>query len=73
MNRPYRLLPVPEAMLRIPARALGRSEDVERLLGSLEVDSAHIRDVLGWSPRVTLDDGLARMCAWYMSEVARHG
>ena len=66
LGRPYRLVPVPEAMLRLPAQMLGRGEDAERILGSLEVDARGIRETLGWRPPVTLDTGLAVMCDWYL-------
>jgi nucleoside-diphosphate-sugar epimerase len=71
LGRPCRLVPVPESLVRLSAQILGRSDDADRLLGSLEVDSTRIRTVLGWSPRLALDEGLARMCAWYKQEVAR--
>lgn len=73
LGRPYRLVPVPEFMLRIPAMLVGRKEDAERLLGSLVVDSNHIQSTLDWTPPVSLDAGLARMCAWYNQEVAARG
>lgn len=66
MNRPYRLVPVPERLLRFAAMALGRGEDASRLLGSLVVDSRNIRQALDWRPPISLDEGLARMCAWYL-------
>ena len=73
MCRPYRLLSVPEPLLRVGAFALGRGEDADRLLGSLEVDSTALRQALGWQPPVTLDEGLATMCAWYVECTRRHG
>lgn len=35
------------------------------------LDSTAIRDELGWSPRVALDDGLSRTYAWYERRLAR--
>ena len=32
----------------------------QRLLGSLQLDIAHTRDTLGWTPPLTVDEGLRR-------------
>jgi len=71
LGRPSRLIAFPEAPLRLAARLLGRGVDAERLFGSLTVDSGKVRRVLGWAPPVSLDEGIRRMCAWYLE--TRHG
>ena len=58
MGHPARLLPCSPALLKIAGRVLGRSEQVDRLLGSLQVDSSKIRRELGWQPPFTLQEGL---------------
>lgn len=58
MGRPARLLPVPLPWLRLAGRILGRTQQIDRLIGSLEVDIGHNREVLSWTPRVTLQQGL---------------
>lgn len=58
---PTRLLPVPLAALRLAARVLGKSNMVERLIGSLQVDITKTRDLLGWRPLLTVDEGLRRL------------
>ncbi|HMK86239.1 MAG TPA: NAD-dependent epimerase/dehydratase family protein [Steroidobacteraceae bacterium] len=69
MRRRVRLLPVPVAALRAAAALAGRREEVERLCGSLTVDISSTRGELGWSPPLTVDEGLARTVHWYLSKV----
>ena len=58
MNRPARLFPCPEFLLKMVGIITGRSAQVSRLLGSLQVDSSRIRNELGWIPPYTLQQGL---------------
>jgi UDP-glucose 4-epimerase len=67
MGRPLRLLPFPVAVLRAAARIAGQGDAVERLVGSLQVDSSKATRLLGWAPAVPVQEGLARTVAWYVS------
>lgn len=58
MGHPARLLPCPSALLRAVGRVSGRAARIERLLGSLQVDSGRIRRELHWTPPYTLQQGL---------------
>ncbi|NIF29818.1 SDR family oxidoreductase [Pantoea sp. Tr-811] len=58
LGRPARLLPVPPVLLHMAARVLGRGDLAQRLLGSLQVDIAKNRQLLGWAPPYTLQQGL---------------
>ncbi|NJL83606.1 MAG: NAD-dependent epimerase/dehydratase family protein [Chloroflexaceae bacterium] len=66
------LLPIPPGLLRLAGK-LGdtwqnlrqrpvslNSETIDRLLGSLYVDSSYIRDRLNWHPPYTMEQGLAQ-------------
>ena len=59
-GRPARLFYVPPAALVAAARMLGRGPAVERLCGNLQIDSNHARTLLGWTPPVSMRDGLAQ-------------
>jgi UDP-glucose 4-epimerase len=48
----------------------GRRAEAARLCGSLVVDISHTRDALGWTPPLTVDEGLARTAAWYLDTIA---
>jgi len=58
MNIPPRLFNCPLFLLRLASRLAGKSAQIERLLGSLQVDSAKIRRDLSWQPPYTLQQGL---------------
>lgn len=62
------LLPFPVGLLRFGGVLLGKCDMVNRLVSSLEVDSAHIRETLDWKPPYAFDDALAATIAWYISE-----
>ncbi|MFM0737762.1 SDR family oxidoreductase [Paraburkholderia xenovorans] len=61
------LLPVPPAWLRIAGLLTGRRAQVERLVGSLELDTTRIHTVLGWQPPFSTEKGLAETTRWYRS------
>lgn len=60
MDRPARLLPVPKSMLMAAAAMLGKRDMAQRLCGSLQVDISKSRELLGWNPPVSVDEGLRR-------------
>ncbi len=60
MGRPARLLPVPAGLLYLGATLLGKRAVAQRLLDSLQVDISNARDLLGWEPPVSLEEGLRR-------------
>lgn len=70
MGRPARLIPVPVWMLHAGATLFGRGAAVRRLCGSLQVDTAKARQLLGWTPPLTLDEGLRRAVQEYVREAA---
>jgi UDP-glucose 4-epimerase len=60
-----RLLPCPAGLLRLAGRLTGLRAEVDRLLGSLVVDSGRIRGELGWRPPQTVDEAIAETTAWW--------
>lgn len=70
MGRAPRLWRVAPATLAALGRLTGQSATIDRVIGSLRVDSSLIRRRLGWSPAVSLSAGLAEVAQWYL-EVAR--
>lgn len=66
-----RLLPVPYWALQLMGSLVGRGDTVRRLCGSLQVDISETRRLLGWSARVSVDEGLRRAAAPLLRSVAR--
>lgn len=60
MGKKAFLLPVPASVLELGATLLGKRDVAQRLCGSLQVDIAKTRRLLGWNPLLTLDQGLKK-------------
>ncbi|MFW8601978.1 UDP-glucose 4-epimerase family protein [Desulfobacterota bacterium M19] len=60
LGKPARLLPVPQTVLEFSLKILGKGDIAQRLCGSLQVDISKARDLLGWQPPVSVDEGLLR-------------
>ena len=55
-----RLVPVPVALMKACASLLRARGSVDRLTDSLRIDSSKARNVLGWTPPVSVHEGLRR-------------
>ncbi len=60
-----RLFPCPPALLYFAGKLAGKSQQLERLLGSLQVDGDKIRRDLNWVPPYSLRQGLQATAEWY--------
>ena len=60
MGHPARLIPVPGGWLKLAATLVGKRDVAQRLCGSLQVDIEKTRQLLGWNPPLTLDQGLKK-------------
>ncbi len=60
MGKSTRLIPVPVGLLKLVASMLGKKAVAERLCGSLQVDISKARELLGWEPPISVDEGLRR-------------
>ncbi|BCF89410.1 UDP-glucose 4-epimerase family protein [Paraburkholderia largidicola] len=72
LHRPARLFDVPVAWLRLAGHITGRSAQIDRLIGSLQVDTSRLRQTLDWKPPYTADEGLAETVNWYQSTRSSH-
>ena len=60
MGQPARLFSCSPTLLRLAGRLIGKSEQLDRLLGSLQVDSSKIRREFGWVPPVSFAEGIKK-------------
>lgn len=60
MGKPARLFYLPPALLKLGATGLNKPGIYQRLCGSLQLDIAKTRRLLGWTPPVSVDEGLRR-------------
>jgi nucleoside-diphosphate-sugar epimerase len=67
MGVPSRLFPFPPAMLRLIANLAGKSQQIERLIGSLRIDGDKIRTDLNWIPPFTMQQGLLMTAKWHQT------
>lgn len=67
MGRRAPLLNLPLWLPRAIATVLGKKAEVNRLLGSLRVDSRFARKTLEWQPPLPLEDGIRDMALEYAS------
>lgn len=67
LGRPVRLFKVPPAVLVAAASLTGKRELARRLVGNLQVSAAKARNLLGWTPVVTVDEGLEKAVETFLA------
>ena len=63
---PARLFPFPLSLMHLAGKLSGKSAEVDRLVGSLCVDSSKIAHELDWRPPFTMEQGLRETTKWYL-------
>ena len=63
LGHPARLIPVPASLLKLAAAMVGKPDMAQRLCGSLQVDIEKTRCLLGWTPPLSLEEGLKKAAA----------
>lgn len=60
-GRKANLFPLPIFMLKFLGSIFGKSEEINRLVGSLRVDNSYIKEILNWTPPISVKEGIRRM------------
>ncbi len=68
LGKPARLLPVPCWMLEAGAAMLGKRALSQRLCGSLQVDISKTRELLNWTPPVSVDEALHKTAKHFLEQ-----
>ncbi len=66
LGKPARFIPFPVGLLTFLASLLGKKDVAQRLCGSLQVDISKARDLLGWEPPVSVEEGLRKVAEDFM-------
>ena len=65
IGRPARLFPLPPALLGALGRAMGKGDEVARMIESLRVDCSAARRELQWEIPFTVEQGLKETADWF--------
>ena len=66
MGKSTRLFSFPISIIKLMSYLVGKTPEVNRLIGSLRVNSSHTRKILEWNPPFSLDEGLEKTVRWYL-------
>ncbi|HEY0563142.1 MAG TPA: SDR family oxidoreductase [Methylophilus sp.] len=61
IGHPAKLFYMPTSLLTLGASLLGKQAMTERLLGNLQVDITKNKQLLGWQPPITVNEGFRRI------------
>lgn len=67
LGKNVRLLPIPESLLRAGLNLFGKKDLARRLLGSLQVDITKTKELLNWSPVISVDEALKKTAQHFLS------
>lgn len=71
LGKPARVFAVPVTMLRLAGKAMRRSDEIERLVGDLEIDDEATRKSLDWTPPPDMMEKiLLKAACWWRSRAA---
>ena len=67
MGKSARLVPVPALVVKTAASLLGKPEMAERLCDSLQVETGKTRELLNWSPPMSVDEALSQTVRHFLT------
>lgn len=68
LGKPARLFPVLASLIQLSLTLLGKQDVAQRLLGNLQIDISYTKEILGWAPPVSVDEGLCKTAKWYLNK-----
>lgn len=73
LGKPTWQLPVPIWCYNLAGKALNKSDVVDRLTGSLQVDISHTKETLGWVPPQSLQEGFKQTAEAFLQSKKSSG
>jgi nucleoside-diphosphate-sugar epimerase len=61
LNKKLIQIPIPVSIFKLLGKITGKSEPIEQLIGDLQIDSSKARDILDWTPPVTMADTFCKL------------
>lgn len=68
MNVDARLFSFPPLLFQVAGNLFAKKHELDRLLGSLRVDSRYARETLNWTPLATIDDEIMEMVNHHLKQ-----
>lgn len=68
LGRPSRLLNIPAHLIMFAGLVFGKSQEISRLCGSLQLDLSKARQELGWSPPFSMDQELVETASHFLGK-----
>ncbi len=72
LGRADRLFPFPLSLLKLAGLMLGKSAIIDRLTGTLQVNSDKIHQLLNWLPPYSVEKGLKDTADWFITHKNSH-
>lgn len=61
MGLSVRLFPIPLSLLKFFGFLFGKTNEIDRLIGSLQIDNSYTKETLNWTPPISVEEGIRRM------------
>jgi nucleoside-diphosphate-sugar epimerase len=61
MGQPAKLFTVPTFLLKFLGFIIGKQNEIKRLTDSLQIDNSYVREILNWTPPVSVEEGVRKM------------
>lgn len=71
LAKPAQLLSVPSRLIEVGAAMLGKQALAQRLCGSLQVDITKTRELLNWTPPVSVDEALRKTAKHFLEQQSK--
>jgi nucleoside-diphosphate-sugar epimerase len=61
MGQSAKLFTVPTFLLKFLGFVIGKQSEINRLIGSLQIDNSYVKKILNWTPPVSVEEGIRKM------------